>query len=85
MALSNDKANYKTCASRACVITMCAAAFACATANAAATYTTEDDGATLVVEVDSDGATMDAAQVTAGITKIKKEGPGQLVASPLTS
>ena len=70
---------------RKIAVVFCAAALAGANAKAAATYTTEDDGETLVVTVDSDGATMDAAQVTAGITKIKKEGPGQLVASPLTS
>lgn len=51
----------------------------------AATYSTEDNGATLVVTVDAEGATLDASQVVSGITKIKKEGPGQLVASPLTS
>ena len=51
----------------------------------AATYSTEDGGATLVVAVDSDGATLDATQVTADITKIKKTGAGTLTAVPLSA
>ena len=70
---------------RKIAVVFCAAALAGANAKAAATYTTEDDGTTLVVTVDSDGATMDASKVTAGITKIKKEGPGTLTAVPLST
>ena len=49
-----------------------------AVAHGAATYTTEDNDATLVVDVDADGATLNAAEVTAGITKIVKRGAGKL-------
>ena len=51
----------------------------------AATYTTEDDGATLVVTVDADGATLETSQIVAGVTKIRKAGPGKLTSTNIAS
>lgn len=54
-------------------------------ARGAATYDTEDNGATLVVDVDADGATLDAAEITADITKIVKRGAGKLTSVDISS
>ncbi len=56
-----------------------------AVAHGAATYTTEDNDATLVVDVDADGATLDAAEITADITKIVKRGAGKLTSADISS
>ena len=56
-----------------------------AVAHGAATYSTEDNGATLVVDVDADGATLDAAEITADITKIVKRGAGKLTSVDISS
>ena len=56
-----------------------------AVARGEAIYTQEDNGATLVVDVDADGATLDAAEVTAGITKIVKRGAGKLTSADISS
>ena len=67
------------------IISLTALALLVPVAYGAATYDTEDNGATLVVDVDADGATLDAAEVTAGITKIVKRGAGKLTSVDISS